>query len=138
MNHTSTRAVTGILARFLFSAAGIASRRDRSRQSADFNCNTTNGRPVPEATFHAGGDPDWMAVADDAVWVTSSSLNLVTQLRANSNTVGLKINVQNPCSGLVAAFGSLWIPSCGAHALVRADLGGYAAAQSVCTPALCL
>ena len=25
---------------------------------------------VPDATFQVGGDPDWMAVTEDAVWVT--------------------------------------------------------------------
>ena len=76
----------------------------------------------PDATFVVGGDPDWMAVSEDAVWVTSSKLNLVTELRAASNVIGRRIPVADPCSGLVAAFGSLWIPSCGNHELVRADL----------------
>jgi YVTN family beta-propeller protein len=77
---------------------------------------------VPTATFHVGGDPDWMAVADDSVWVTSSALNRVTQLNADGNTIGLAISVKQPCSGLRVGFGSLWIPSCGSHAIVRADL----------------
>jgi|KBSMisStaDraftv2_1062788.scaffolds.fasta_scaffold03954_7 virginiamycin B lyase len=76
----------------------------------------------PDATFVVGGDPDWMAVSEDAVWVTSSKLNLVTELRAASNVIGRRIPVADPCSGLVAAFGSLWIPSCGNHEVVRADL----------------
>jgi virginiamycin B lyase len=77
---------------------------------------------VPTATFHVGGDPDWMAVADDSVWVTSSALNRVTQLNADGNTIGLAISVKQPCSGLRVGFGSLWIPSCGSHAIVRTDL----------------
>ena len=63
-----------------------------------------------------------MAVSKDAVWVTISSQNQVRQLRAKGNTVGYTVNVKEPCSGLVAAFGSLWIPSCGDHALVRVSL----------------
>ena len=47
----------------------------------------------PDATFVVGGDPDWMAVSEDAVWVTSSKLNLVTELRAASNVIGRRI----PC-----------------------------------------
>lgn len=77
---------------------------------------------VPAATFHVGGDPDWMAIAQHAVWVTSSSLNRVTQLNAADNSVGATLAVDNPCSGLIAAFGSLWSPSCGAHSLIRADV----------------
>ncbi|HEX4487054.1 MAG TPA: hypothetical protein VH088_12350 [Terriglobales bacterium] len=76
----------------------------------------------PTATFRLGGDPDWMAISDDAVRVTTSKLNQVTQLLVATNTIGLKITVADPCSGLIAAFGSLWIPSCGSHSLVRADL----------------
>ncbi len=76
----------------------------------------------PDATFKVGGDPDWMAVADDAVWVAISSLNRVTQLSAARNEVGISIPVQEPCSGLVTGFGSVWIPSCGTHSLIRADL----------------
>ena len=76
----------------------------------------------PDATFALGGDPDWMAVADEAVWVSIASLNRVTQLKAPTNTVGISVAVADPCSGLVAAFGSLWIPSCGGQSLLRADL----------------
>jgi virginiamycin B lyase len=76
----------------------------------------------PEATFRVGGNPDWMAVADDAVWVAIASLNRVTQLSAERNEVGISIPIQEPCSGLVAGFGSMWIPSCGTHSLIRADL----------------
>jgi YVTN family beta-propeller protein len=75
----------------------------------------------PIATFHVEGNPDWMAVTDDAVWVVSSRSNLVTQLNAQTNRVGRKISVSKPCSGMVFAFNSLWIPSCGGHSLVRAD-----------------
>jgi hypothetical protein len=43
----------------------------------------------PDTTFRVGGDPDWMAVADDAVWVAIASLNRVTQLISNENRVGI-------------------------------------------------
>ncbi len=75
----------------------------------------------PEATFHAQGNPDWMAVTPDAVWVTSSRAGVITQLDPATNHVGRTIAVSKPCSGLVFDFGSLWIPSCGDHALMRAD-----------------
>jgi virginiamycin B lyase len=76
----------------------------------------------PQATFTVKGHPDWMAVASDAVWVTSSAANLVTQLRASDNQTGATIAVDHPCSGLAVGFGSLWIPSCGRHTLIRAAL----------------
>jgi virginiamycin B lyase len=75
-----------------------------------------------DKTFAVGGDPDWMAVAKDSVWVSISSLNRVSQLHAKQNRVGHVVAVADPCSGLVAAFGSLWVPSCGKHTLLRVDL----------------
>ncbi len=73
----------------------------------------------PLATFEVPGAPDWMAVTDDSVWVTSSPKNTVTQLDGKNNTVGHVVTVAKPCSGLVFAFGSIWSPSCGENALLR-------------------
>ncbi len=90
----------------------------------------------PDATIHVGGDPDWMAVADDAVWVSVAHSNRVVQLRAGKNAEGLSVLVKQPCTGLAAGFGSLWIPSCGSHRLVRADLEtGRIQARIVLSPA---
>lgn len=75
----------------------------------------------PIATFAVEGRPDWMAVTDDAVWVASSNVNHVVRLGAKTNQPGTVVNVAEPCSGLTFGFGSLWIPSCGDHNLVRVD-----------------
>jgi virginiamycin B lyase len=76
---------------------------------------------VPIATFEVKGHPDWMALTDDAVWVTSSSANHVVRLDAKTNQPGVIVTVAKPCSGLAVGFGSLWIPSCGEHSVVRVD-----------------
>jgi len=76
---------------------------------------------TPTATFPVEGHPDWMAVAKKGVWVTSSSANHVVWLDAKTNKPGTIITVAKPCSGLVLSFGSLWIPSCGDHTVVRAN-----------------
>jgi len=76
---------------------------------------------VPAATFPVEGQPDWMAVTDDAVWVTSSSANHVVRLDVKTNEPAKIVSVAKPCSGLAIGFGSLWIPSCGDHAVVRVD-----------------
>jgi virginiamycin B lyase len=76
----------------------------------------------PLATFQVGGDPDWMAVAADSVWVTSDKTNRVIRLDARTNTIGGFVEVSGPCSGLAVGFGSLWVPSCTDHNLVRIDL----------------
>jgi virginiamycin B lyase len=76
---------------------------------------------TPIATFAVQGHPDWMAVTDDAVWVTSSSANHVVRLDAKTNLPGAVVTVAKPCAGLALGFGSLWIPSCGDHTVVRVD-----------------
>lgn len=76
----------------------------------------------PRAVFRVGGDPDWMAVTRDAVWVTVDAKNAVVRLDARTNTADGAVTVAKPCSGLAAGFGSLWVPSCAEHTLMRIDL----------------
>jgi virginiamycin B lyase len=75
----------------------------------------------PQATFNVEGQPDWMVVTDDAVWVTSSNVNHVVRLDAKTNQPTTIVTISKPCSGLAAGFGSIWVPSCGSHSLVRVD-----------------
>ena len=76
----------------------------------------------PLATLRVGGNPDWMALSAESVWVTSSSTNSVIRLNAATNEAGETVTVAKPCSGLAIGFGSLWVPSCAGHNLVRVDL----------------
>ncbi len=82
-------------------------------------------RPVealaPTEEFAVEGQPDWMAVTPDGVWVTSSSANQVVRLNSRTNTVDRVVTVAKPCSGLATGFGGLWIPSCGEHKLVEVN-----------------
>lgn len=72
------------------------------------------GAIKPLAVFPVPGNPDWQAVTPDAVWVTSGRKNLVARLDPKANTVLTLVETgPRPCSGLVAAFGSLWVPICG-------------------------
>jgi virginiamycin B lyase len=72
----------------------------------------TNLKPV--ATFDLGGDPDWLAFSNDAVWVTNDKLKAVQRIDPRTNKVVAKIEFPSePCSGLVFAFGTLWVPLCG-------------------------
>jgi virginiamycin B lyase len=75
----------------------------------------------PQATFAVAGQPDWMVVTEDAVWVTSSNVNHVVRLDPATNQPGAIVTIKKPCSGLAAGFGSIWVPSCGGHSLVRVD-----------------
>lgn len=76
---------------------------------------------LTEAVLPVEGSPDWAVVAKDSVWITSARANHVVQLLADGNKVGLIVDVQRPCSGLADGFGSIWIPSCGGHSVVRVD-----------------
>ncbi len=75
----------------------------------------------PQATFSVEGQPDWMVVTDDAVWVSSANVNHVVRLNSSTNRPDVIVTVAGPCSGLAYGFGSVWVPSCGAHNLVRFD-----------------
>jgi len=90
----------------------------------------------PEATFAVEGQPDWMVVTDDAVWVTSSNVNHVVRLDAATNRATLVVTIDKPCSGLAVGFGAIWVPSCGAQTLVRVDpRTGKIVAQILAGPA---
>ena len=75
----------------------------------------------PAAIFAVEGAPDWMAVTETGVWVTSEPANHVVYLDARTNKTGAVATVAKPCSGLVAGYGAIWSPSCGEHALKRIE-----------------
>src|SRR5215212_7594263 len=79
-------------------------------------------RLKPDAVFPVPGTPDWLAI-DEAVWVSNKPKDSVSRLDPATNLVGATISVgKQPCSGLVAAFGSLWVPNCGDSTVTRVDL----------------
>src|SRR5262245_30752571 len=84
-------------------------------------------RLKPEAVFETGGHPDWLAVveADASVWVSNHSLDNVSRFDAETNVVAATVELglgTEPCSGLAAGFGSLWVPCCGYRSMFRVDL----------------
>ncbi len=42
----------------------------------------------PIATFELGGDPDWLAISDNAVWVTNDKLKSVQRIDPRTNKLG--------------------------------------------------
>ncbi len=78
----------------------------------------------PAATLHLGKSANWVAIADDAVWVGTTGPNAVVAIDARTNTRAATVRVPGkPCAGLAVGFGSLWVPLCAApNALVRVDL----------------
>jgi len=69
---------------------------------------------TPAAVFPVPGTPDWQVITEDAVWVSNAPKNTVHRLDPKTNQVAATIEVgKRPCSGLAAAFGSIWVPVCG-------------------------
>jgi YVTN family beta-propeller protein len=76
----------------------------------------------PDAVYQVPGAPDWMAV-DKEVWVSNEPKNSVSRLDPKSSMVMATITVgKEPCSGLAAGFGSLWVPNCGDSTVTRLNL----------------
>jgi virginiamycin B lyase len=77
----------------------------------------------PIATWKIGATADWLAVSDDAVWVTATQPNAVVRIDPATNKVAATVALPGEaCSDLALGFGSLWVPICGkAPALVRID-----------------
>src|SRR5436305_15253627 len=79
-------------------------------------------RLKPDAVLPYPGSPDWIAVDED-VWVSNRPKDSVARFDPKTNTVIATIAVgKGPCSGLAAAFGSLWVPNCGDRSISRIDL----------------
>jgi streptogramin lyase len=76
---------------------------------------------TPAAIYAVPGAPDWMAIDKD-VWVSNEPKDSVSRLDPASDTVTTFAVGKAPCSGLAAAFGSLWVPSCGDSTVTRLDL----------------
>ena len=73
--------------------------------------------------LRVGGTPDWLVVTPSAVWVANDALEAVQRISPTGKKVEAAVSVPGePCSGLTYAFGSLWVPICGAHpGLARID-----------------
>jgi virginiamycin B lyase len=79
---------------------------------------------APLAKIHLGKTADWVAIIDDAVWVGTTGPNGVAQIDPHTNAVTAAVTLPgNPCAGLAAGFGGLWVPLCAKpNALARVDL----------------
>jgi streptogramin lyase len=86
----------------------------------------TPGIQIPIDTLKAEAEipvetPGWITIGE-AVFVPNSSKDAVVRIDAKTNKPLDPIaGLTKPCSGTIAAFGSLWIPSCGGHSLTRWD-----------------
>ena len=78
----------------------------------------------PAVTFELGGDPDWMVLTGDTVWISNDKLKAVQRIDPFANAVVAKVDLPAvPCSGLAIGFGSLWVPLAGTpRTLAKVDL----------------
>jgi|HubBroStandDraft_4_1064222.scaffolds.fasta_scaffold42712_1 virginiamycin B lyase len=77
---------------------------------------------VPVATLRLGKTADWVVITADAVWVGSTGPNAVHRIDPRSNRLVATVSVPGePCAGLAAGFGSLWVPLC-SHRLAKVSL----------------
>ena len=76
------------------------------------------------AIIRLGKTADWVVVTADAVWVGSTGPDAVHRIDPKTNKRVASVRVPGePCAGLVAGFGSLWIPLCGkSPALAKVNL----------------
>ncbi len=80
------------------------------------------GKLKPDHVFEVPGVPDWLAI-DTHVWVSNFPKNSVTRIDPVANKTLETISVgKNPCSGLAAGLGSLWVPNCGDSTITRLSL----------------
>jgi YVTN family beta-propeller protein len=79
-------------------------------------------RIIPDAEYAINGNPDWLAVTEDSVWVNSKPTDMVFRMDPNSNQVVATVPVKKPCSGFAVAAGTLWSPSCEENVIYRIDL----------------
>jgi virginiamycin B lyase len=78
----------------------------------------------PTAIIHVGKTADWVVVTADAVWVGSTGPYAVHRIDPKTNTRVASVRLTGePCAGLAAGFGSLWVPLCGkTPTLAKVDL----------------
>jgi DNA-binding beta-propeller fold protein YncE len=87
---------------------------------------------VPEAEYPiTGGSPDWLALAEDSVWVNSRQQDFITRMDATSNRILATIPVKKPCSGFAVGAGTLWTPSCEENVIYRIDVNTNAVVAKV-------
>lgn len=79
---------------------------------------------IPAALIHVGKTADWVAITADGVWVGSTGPNAVHRIDPVTNKLVASVPLPGePCAGLAAGFGSLWVPLCAKPAsLAQVDL----------------
>lgn len=68
----------------------------------------------PVAVIPVGKTADWVLMTPGAVWVGSTGPNAVNRIDPRANRLTDAVTLPGePCAGLAAGFGALWVPLCG-------------------------
>ena len=79
-------------------------------------------RLTPDAVVSATLAPG-AAASDDAIWTIDRASGSVLRIDIKTNTAAAPIAIgAGPCASLEIAFGSVWVPLCGEHAIARLDV----------------
>ena len=79
--------------------------------------------------------PEWIGVAD-LLLLPNAAKSTLDRLDPKANTITEPVpGVTKPCGGAVSAFGSVWVPSCADHSLVRLDPKKWEATARIATGA---
>jgi len=78
----------------------------------------------PDTVLHLGKTADWVLPTDDAVWIGSTGPDAVHRIDPKTNRETASVTLPGePCAGLAAGFGSVWVPLCAKpNRLARIDL----------------
>ena len=72
-----------------------------------------------------GGQPDWQVPVTGSLFVANDGLGAVQRIDTKTNKVVAVIKpgrFAEPCDGMAAGFGALWIPDCASEVVDRVDL----------------
>ena len=77
-----------------------------------------------DTVLHLGKTADWVLPTDDAVWIGSTGPSALHRIDPKTNREAAKVTLPGePCAGLAAGFGSVWVPLCAKpNALARIDM----------------
>ena len=77
------------------------------------------------ARIKVGNGPGWIAVTDDAVWVTQQLGRGLSRIDPLTNISAVQAGDWATCYAPVVAFGSIWQAACDAHQVMRIDPTTY-------------
>src|SRR3954465_9661518 len=135
MKHTNRILLLAIVAVTMLAADKADKKKPIAPGIKDPGVQRPSANIHPDAVFPVPGNPDWVLILPDSVWIGNKPTNTITRLDPKTNMVVTTIPVGKlPCSGLAAGFGSVWVPNCGDKTLSRVDIATNAVIARIQAP----